>query len=481
MEKTKPARLTAIDKNITFLLPLVLMALDYVAVILAEELALFSRFHSLWDVNSMQIGQLNYWLTVPIVFILFLHVQKLYKIRSQFWQIIPRIFYGCNYAMVAVIVLMYIAKVSSQSSRLFIGFLWVYSFVFVTLFRYAAKKVMERAEILQLPVIIAGGGPVADALAKGIRNEVGMGYRVLGLVTDMKPEGEHLKDLPILGGLEDIDDIIAATGVKTIMVAINQKPQGWVNNYIRRIQLLVKDVIFVPNLVEMPMGNIEAETLFDEKIILLGVKNNLARPWNILIKTVFDYVLTIVGGILISPILAYVAWKIKSDSPGPVIYDGERIGKNGKLFKCYKFRSMYTNGDEILEKYLAENPEKRVEWETYHKLDDDPRVTPIGKFIRKTSIDELPQLLNVLLGDMSLVGARPYLPREKEEMGLAYDTIILAKPGITGYWQVNGRSDVDFNSRLKMDCWYISNWQVWMDIALLWKTVWVVLRRDGAK
>lgn len=481
MEKEKTVKLSVLDKNTTFLLPMVLMALDYIAVLAAEELALFSRFHSFWNVKSMHIGHVNYWFTVPIVFILFFHVQKLYKIRSQFWQVIPKIFHGCNYGILAVIVLMYIAKVSEQSSRLFVAFLWIYSFILVTIFRYVAKKIMGKQNVLQLPVIIAGAGPVANALAKGIRNDVGMGYKILGLVTDRVPKGEYLEDLPVLGKLDDIDTVLAKTGVQTVMLAITAKPPKWVNEYIRHVQLLVKNVIFVPNLIELPMGNLEAEALFDEKIILLGVKNNLARPWNIFIKTLFDYVLTILGLIAISPILSYVAWKIKSDSPGPIIYDGERIGKNGKLFKCYKFRSMYTNGDAILEKYLEENPEKRVEWETYHKLDDDPRVTPIGKFIRKTSIDELPQLINVLLGDMSLVGARPYLPREKAEMCNAYHTIILAKPGITGYWQVNGRSDVDFVNRTKMDCWYICNWQIWMDIALLWKTVWVVLNRDGAK
>lgn len=197
-------------------------------------------------------------------------------------------------------------------------------------------------------------------------------------------------------------------------------------------------------------------------------------------KMIFDYTLTAVGTVAISPLLFYIAYRIKKDSPGDAMYNAERIGKDGKSFKCYKFRSMYTNGDEILEQYLAENPDKKVEWETYHKLDDDPRVTPFGKFIRRTSIDELPQLLNVLYGDMSLVGPRPYLPREAEEMGEALDTIVLVKPGITGHWQVNGRSDVDFVNRLKMDCWYVHNRSFWMDIQLLFKTIGVVLNKKGA-
>lgn len=207
----------------------------------------------------------------------------------------------------------------------------------------------------------------------------------------------------------------------------------------------------------------------------------MIRKLDAFAKMFFDYTLTAVGAVAISPLLFYIAYRIKQDSPGNAMYNAERIGKDGKLFKCYKFRSMYTNGDEILEKYLEENPDKKVEWETYHKLDDDPRVTPIGKFIRKTSIDELPQLLNVLEGSMSLVGPRPYLPREAKEMGEALKTIVLVKPGITGHWQVNGRSNVDFVNRLKMDCWYVHNRAFWMDIMLLFKTVGVVLNKKGAK
>lgn len=198
-------------------------------------------------------------------------------------------------------------------------------------------------------------------------------------------------------------------------------------------------------------------------------------------KMFFDYTLTAVGTVAISPLLFYIAYRIKQDSPGDAIYDGERIGKDGKLFKCYKFRSMYTNGDEILEKYLEENPDKKVEWETFHKLEDDPRVTPIGNFIRRTSIDELPQILNVLKGEMSLIGPRPYLPREQEEMGEYYKDIIKVKPGISGYWQVHGRSNVTFESRLLMDKWYVHNRHLVMDIKLLWKTIGVVLDRKGAK
>ena len=198
-------------------------------------------------------------------------------------------------------------------------------------------------------------------------------------------------------------------------------------------------------------------------------------------KRSLDVFGVICGLPIVVPIVLYARHRIQKDSPGKVLFDGERLGVNGEHFKCYKMRSMYTNGDEILAEFYANNPEKKLEYETYHKLDDDPRITPFGAFIRKTSIDELPQLWNVFVGDMSLVGPRPYLPSELKDMGEAAQTILQVKPGITGFWQVNGRSGVDFENRLLMDCWYVKNRSLWMDVKLLWQTVGVVLMRKGAK
>lgn len=169
------------------------------------------------------------------------------------------------------------------------------------------------------------------------------------------------------------------------------------------------------------------------------------------------------------------------DSEGPVFFNSERIGRNGKLFKCYKLRSMYVNADEIFEKYLSQNLQAKEEWKKYQKLkENDPRLTRVGKFIRKYSLDELPQIFNVLKGEMSLVGPRPYLPREKALMKNWYNDIISVLPGMTGYWQVNGRSNVNFTGRMEMDNWYIKNWSIWIDIVLLIKTVKVVLKGKGA-
>lgn len=199
------------------------------------------------------------------------------------------------------------------------------------------------------------------------------------------------------------------------------------------------------------------------------------------VKYTFDWIATFVGTILISPLLVYIAYRIKKEDPGPVIFAHMRVGKDGKEFPCYKFRSMVVNSKEMLEKHLAENSAAREEWERTFKLKDDPRITPIGNVLRRTSLDELPQIFNVLKGEMSLVGPRPVIQEELDkyygETAELYKTV---RPGITGLWQVSGRSDLDYDERVPLDASYIKNRSFWGDIVILWKTVGVVLLKKGA-
>lgn len=200
------------------------------------------------------------------------------------------------------------------------------------------------------------------------------------------------------------------------------------------------------------------------------------------VKRLIDILGGVVGTVLLVPITlcVYLARKILKEDDGPLFYEQLRIGKNGKVFRMYKYRSMVVGADEKLFEYLKENEDARKEYKEYKKLKNDPRITKVGNFIRKTSIDEFPQFINVLKGDMSLVGPRPYLPREKEDMGKYYTYIIQARPGITGYWQITGRSDVTFNDRLKMDYDYNQNKNLKTDLKLLVKTVLNVVKKEGA-
>lgn len=210
-------------------------------------------------------------------------------------------------------------------------------------------------------------------------------------------------------------------------------------------------------------------------------RNKAVLKFEKILKRAIDIIAGIFGIIALLPLtlIIYIANLICKDK-GPVFYTQERYGKNGKIFKLYKYRSMVVGADEKLKEYLAENEEARKEYKEYKKLKDDPRITKVGKFIRKTSLDEFPQFINVLKGDMSLVGPRPYLPREREDINGFFNYITSVKPGITGLWQVNGRSDTTFTERLTLDMSYYYKHNLKMDLKILGKTVKDVVKKEGA-
>ena len=211
---------------------------------------------------------------------------------------------------------------------------------------------------------------------------------------------------------------------------------------------------------------------------IVALKN---RTYNF-IKRVFDILFSLIGLIVLIPciIIIKIANMLTKDF-NSVFYTQDRIGKNGKIFKLYKFRSMIPNADKVLEEMLKEDNEITREYKLNKKLKNDPRISKVGKVIRKLSIDELPQLINILKGDMSLIGNRPYLPREKKDMGKYYKEIIKTRPGLTGYWQVNGRSATTFKDRLKLESYYSKHCGLKMDIKIFFKTFKVVLFKDGAE
>lgn len=228
-----------------------------------------------------------------------------------------------------------------------------------------------------------------------------------------------------------------------------------------------------------------SENILDNNA-LIPLQRNLDRNKTILIietilKRFIDIIGSLVGIICLVPltIIIWIANLIMKDN-GPVFYTQERIGKNGKIFKMYKYRSMVVGADEKLKEYLEKNEEARKEYAEYKKLKNDPRITKVGAFLRKTSLDEFPQFINILKGEMSLVGPRPYLPREKEEINGFFNYIMSCKPGLTGFWQVHGRSDVTFTDRLDMDMRYYYNHNLKMDIKILKDTVVNVVKKEGA-
>ncbi|MDD3654252.1 MAG: exopolysaccharide biosynthesis polyprenyl glycosylphosphotransferase [Desulfotomaculaceae bacterium] len=199
-----------------------------------------------------------------------------------------------------------------------------------------------------------------------------------------------------------------------------------------------------------------------------------------LLKRIFDLLMALILLCLILPLMLLIIVVIRFESPGSALFKHTRIGRDGKQFGCLKFRTMVNNAEIVLENLLAENPLLRNEWEQDFKLKDDPRVTRVGKFLRKTSLDELPQIFNVLMGDMSFVGPRPIVKNEIPKYGKVFQYYKAVSPGVTGLWQVNGRNNVDYEQRVKLDYWYITNWSIWLDFTILIRTLGVVMGRKGA-
>jgi exopolysaccharide biosynthesis polyprenyl glycosylphosphotransferase len=209
---------------------------------------------------------------------------------------------------------------------------------------------------------------------------------------------------------------------------------------------------------------------------LVGVNKVRLTGVDIFLKFLMDYLMAIPAMVVLVPIMFFIGVAIKLDSPGPVLHKRRVMGVNNKQFEALKFRTMYVNGDEILKSY----PDRKAELKRNCKLKDDPRVTRVGKFLRKFSLDELPQLINVINRDMSVVGPRIIVPEEMENYSQWSINLLTVKPGLTGLWQVSGRSDVSYEERVRLDMHYIRNWSVWLDLQILWRTLPVVLKARGA-
>lgn len=480
MQSFSEYKISAADRYTSFLLPILLLIVDYIAIVSAEQVAFVIRNFLMPNSGVLHISWLNFWIVFPLLYLGFINVEQLYSRRMQFWKLIEQLFQASIYGTVAVIIILYIGQIADSTSRLFIALFWISTFSLLTIFRYAVKKVLEYFNILQIPVLIIGAGKTAELFVKGIIGDAGMGYRIIGLLEDNNVGEGILKGFPVLGGFTDAENVIRHTGVQNVVIAAPGLEQGKLTELIYKVQPLVKNMGIIPNLVGVPMGGIEVESLFNEKLMLLRLKNNLARTVNRCTKIVFDFVLTLIGTVVISPILLFIAVWIYKDSPGPVIFKHIRIGKDGREFPCYKFRSMCVDAKEKLAELLKNDPEARAEWEHDFKLKNDPRITKSGAFLRKTSLDELPQIFNVLKGEMSLVGPRPVIKEELERYGEYVGDYLMVRPGITGMWQVSGRSDIDYTERVLLDSWYVRNWSIWIDLVMLFRTFKVVLFRKGA-
>lgn len=406
----------------------------------------------------------------------------LYTKRLPFWPETRNMFISISLAFILIMAVVSLAKLSGHISRTTIVISFLLGLMIMPLFRYFGKILLFELGIWAQKILILGFNETGIQVAKAMQSDKYLGYQLAGFLTSEEEKKVSDKDgLVVLGSYDRAIEIIENNNVRHIVIAAPHLNGPQLVDLCNHLRPYTRSVLVVPDLFGLPVVSGEADYFFDEQILALRIKNNLSSPVNILVKRIFDLFVAFLLLPLLLILILLLAALIKIDSPGPVFHAGNRIGRKGREFKCYKFRTMYMNNDKVLQNYLKNNPQAREEWQQYFKLKGaDPRVTKIGCFLRKTSLDELPQIINVIKGEMSLVGARPYLPEEKEAMHGYADTILLANPGITGLWQVSGRNEIDFAGRLRMETWYVRNWSLWLDVSLLIRTISVVFNRRGA-
>ena len=461
--------------------PLLFMLFDYLAILLAEKMAL--SVHSIYA-NSLgrtfyvPLPYLIFW--IPLVFIGFLWGMQTYTKMQPILETVRKIFYAVIYAMIACILVLYFMQAGLLASRLYAVLFGVFALFAVYAARYILLKLLKITDHMTKPVILIGAGKTAELVLRFFDEDLGYRYRVIGILDD-HPISEILpQKYRLLGTLADAETVICTSGVDTVIITAPGMQSDRLGQLISRIQPFVRDVLFVPDLLTLPLGNIGVEPFYTEKVFMLSIRNNLARMRNPFAKRIFDLTATICGGLFILPFVIILCIIVGIDNKGRVIFAHQRVGQHGRLFPCYKFQTMVPDAQQRLEEYLAENSAARQEWEESFKLTNDPRVTKLGAFLRRTSLDELPQLLNVLWGNMSLVGPRPIVRQEIERYGEDIREYYMVPPGITGIWQVNGRSDTSYKERVAMDTWYVRNWSVWIDLVYLFKTVKTVFTGKGA-
>lgn len=401
-----------------------------------------------------------------------------YTYRKPFWFELKEIFR--TLVIFFVIELAIIAFSKLYVSRTLWMLTWFWALILVPIVRIFFKKLLLKLNLYQKDTVIIGSGQNAKDVYRALAGESYLGFSLCYFVSsDIIPENGKNEIKVIDARNKDIISL-QQLDTKAVQFILALDDEMILDSWLRYLALnKYRSVSVIPNIRGIPLYGTDMSFLFSHEILLLRVNNNLAKRSSRILKRIMDVLGSLGIIILLSPVLLYLYFSVKKYG-GNAIYGHPRIGRNGKIFKCLKFRSMVVNSKEVLDELLRTDPEARAEWEKDFKLKNDPRITKIGAFIRKTSLDELPQLFNVLKGEMSLVGPRPIVADELERYQDDVEYYLMAKPGMTGLWQVSGRNDVDYNTRVYFDSWYVKNWSLWNDIAILFKTVNVVLKKDGA-
>lgn len=363
-------------------------------------------------------------------------------------------------------------------SRSLIMFTWLGVIVTTCLARLMVSLVLSflyRMGIGLTNLIVVGSGRLGKLMMQQLAATPTLGYRVIGFIHDMDGPPADFGRFKVLGTMADLDTVIRTQDIGEVIIALPSHQHQQILRTVTLCERAGAQFKLVPDLYELSLSRIDVGAI--EGIPLIGLKRALTNSWQYRVKRLIDVVGASLVLLIGAPIWALVALAIKLDSPGPIFHRQTRLGYRGEPFECLKFRSMHVNADQMLERLRAQLPEDE---RGKFKLKNDPRRTRVGRFIRRTSIDEIPQLFNVLAGKMSLIGPRPPLPAEYDRYEDWEKARLETLPGMTGLWQVRGRSNIDFNEMVLMDLYYIENWSLRLDIQIMLQTIPAVLGSKGA-
>ncbi len=348
---------------------------------------------------------------------------------------------------------------------------WPFATILLPVGREMFRHIFGKLRWWGVPAVIYTKKPDDLLIADRLIDRPNYGYRPALIVTQTKTLKKEYRGIPVLKTDPKLLSIIKQLNIKVAILCDYE-------DNIEKIHASYRYVITVPKKQSMITTSLHMRDFGG--IIGYASTNYLTKSFSKLTKRILDIALCLIASPFALVLTLIIALLIKIDSRGPVFFGHKRIGKNHKEIKCWKFRSMYADADVRLKKILETDPVRAEEWEKNRKFSDDPRVTRIGKFLRKTSLDEIPQLWNIFKGDMSFVGPRPVTLGELEKYGGAVEYVLSVTPGLSGMWQVSGRSDTDYDERIALDSYYIQNWSIWLDLWIVVKTIWVVLVGKGA-
>lgn len=390
---------------------------------------------------------------------------------------------GCTSGMMIVVAASFISP-EFTIARAWLLMSWIFSTVLVSSNRWFLRRVahaLRQQGWFLTPALIVGTNAEAISLANQLRNSMYSGFIVLGFIDekeDSQPDQRprSIIGLPVLGSIHDLAHIVQKRNAEEIVIATTALSREQLLSATLELSAMQEiNVSLSSGLYEIFTTGMNVVTR--NSVPLMSFNRLRLDPMETLLKGLLDYSIVILGSLLLLPLITLLALAVKFDSPGPILYRRRVLGVGGKEFDAFKFRTMHVNGDEI----LAQHPDLLVELQTTHKLKEDPRITRIGKLLRRTSLDELPQFINILLGQMSLVGPRMISPAEAEMYGQMRQNLLTVKPGLTGLWQVSGRSDLTYNDRVQLDMQYIRNYSIWLDLQILFfQTLPAVLKGSGA-